>query len=90
MMTEWQTIETAPKDGTEILGCHVYNYSDGPSLSKYGPWTMSWHSQKWNPSWDNGEVIEYQSYFGTDYKHLDLQPTHWMPLPKLPKWNHNA
>lgn len=84
-MTEWQPIETAPKDGTEIIGCFCcdYGYQEKPTV--YGPWTIAWDGKKWRSSWDGSEVIDSQCDFGTDYKSPDCEPTHWMPLPSPPR-----
>jgi hypothetical protein len=78
----WQPIETAPRD-QEIIGCHYRPRDKSLPLAIYGPWTMEWNvrCQEWQPSWDGYSVIEHMSDFGTEYKSLDLQPTHWMPLP---------
>lgn len=80
---QWQPIETAPKDGTEIIGAFYRDYGGG-STSSYGPWTVAWDGKKWRSSWDKAEVVEYMSDFGTEYKEPDIQPTHWMPLPNPP------
>ena len=69
----WQPIETAPRDGTEVLVCRVYedlcrveyavahNYGDGNG---------------WRDMGDLG----WAGMTGDD----DNQPTHWMPLPAPP------
>lgn len=81
-MMGWQPIETAPKDGTEVLGIYVCDWSDHTTI--YGPWTMRFGRHEWEPSWDNFRVIESESAFGTTYRDLDEAPTHWMPLPEPP------
>jgi hypothetical protein len=81
--TEWQPIATAPKDGTEIIGCHFTDWGGG-TVSSYGPWTMAFHGKKWRSSWDGVEVIECMSDFGTEYRSPDCEPTHWQPLPFPP------
>ena len=83
-MTDWQPIETAPKDGTEIIGCSVNKWGDD-NVTLYGPWTMAFSRDMWRSSWDGSEVLSYMSDFGSQYKELDSDPTHWMPLPSTPK-----
>ena len=82
---EWQPIETAPKDGSEIIGVYSndYGYLDKPTV--YGPWTCRFERNKWMASHDGIGVIEYMSDFGTEYKEAEMDPTHWMPLPEPPK-----
>ena len=69
-MTEWQLIETAPKDGTEILGwlkegkLAVVSFKVTKSQSFVGELRDS-------KSWWKGNVT--------------CTPTHWMPLPNPPK-----
>lgn len=77
----WQLIETAPKDGTEVIGVY-YRADDGMFKAQtYGPWTVAFERGKWRSSWDRSEVIQYMSDFGTDYKEPDVDPTHWQPMP---------
>ena len=71
MAEKWQPIETAPKDGTDIL---VYV---GPH--QFAAWyhtdTESGCSM-WAISTDRcNEAISFSTFL----------PTHWMPLPKPPK-----
>lgn len=79
----WMDIETAPKDGTEILGLffHPRDEDSYPMLS--GPWTTCFKDGKWRSSWDGEQVLEYMSDFGSEYKSLFYDPTHWMPLPEF-------
>lgn len=83
-MSKWQPISTAPKDGTEIIGCFVNDYGYQAKPTAYGPWTMAFKRNQWVASWDGWRVIESQTDFGTTYKTTEVEPTHWMPLPKPP------
>ena len=74
----WLPIETAPKDGTEVLlwfpprevaiNGHYGEVSDGDWESGYGNW-MEW-------------LIADELWFQEDPSDA---PTHWMPLPKAPE-----
>ncbi|GLO70293.1 hypothetical protein MACH17_18100 [Phaeobacter inhibens] len=83
----WQPIETAPRDGTEVIAIHCTHYGDGISPTIDGPFTAAFQNRKWRSSWDDSEVIEYMDWGGTDYKSI-MDPTHWMPLPTPPKGGH--
>lgn len=72
-MSEWQPIETAPKDGT-----HIDLWADGERLADcfwaegedYGHDDCHWRQC----------YAEASSSFQTAY-----DPSHWMPLPAPPK-----
>lgn len=85
----WQSIETAPKDGTEILAVfsNDYGYQNKPTV--YGPWTVSFICNRWVATWEGRRVIESEGYWGTEYKEPPLDPTHWMPLPEPPTQGEN-
>lgn len=69
----WQTIETAPKDGTHIM------LSDGERVSLGG----------WITDIDQGAEYEGQigmaSWWSVDLGPNGDCPTHWMPLPPPPE-----
>lgn len=67
----WQPIETAPKDGTPILGYGVWDFKrdDGNQQWIY---VIAWCSRR--NEWIEAEGECYQ----------DFGPTHWMPLPPYP------
>lgn len=88
----WQPIETAPKDGTEILaysehGCtgtmlvrwtSIINFLTDSEIEKM-------HADGLNP-----EDLEESDWFFADFVHgdrlsSDCYPTHWQPLPEPPK-----
>lgn len=73
-MNAWQPIETAPKDGTEILLIDKYCFNDAA--------VCHWDSidEVWSFMDD--------SYDGDDDTYdtrIFCDPTHWMPLPEPPK-----
>jgi hypothetical protein len=91
----WQTIETAPKDGTPILVTpgatlddHVYTWPERFDLQVV---PARWHEP--NPRTDD-EAGWYAPMFwlsfgvwddpSTDIDQIRLEPTHWMPLPSPP------
>ena len=70
-MSEWKPIETAPKDGTRILGwdgCEVVTLDYQP------PYRYPEHleyKEIWYQESDSGRASVFY-------------PTHWMPLPEPP------
>lgn len=75
-MSEWQPIETAPKDGSSILvfckyGVRIAYWNIGPCI---------WE-RKSVPCWT---VFEPDDYFYAEHLLEEAEPTHWMPLPLPP------
>lgn len=79
-MTEWQPIETAPKDGTWFLICRAddgyYSYEIGKHepfmMAEYVPATEGLYRKEMRP------VHEWR---GFNNMH---RATHWMPVPPPP------
>ncbi len=74
MVSEWMDIESAPKDGSDIIlyGKDEYGefYEVNEKVVQIGFWDRnSWRLTLWGP---------YESK-------LWFLPTHWMPLPTPPK-----
>jgi len=88
-MTDWQPIETAPKDGSWVLitSYNTANWSDGVDRSYWQTQTAHFINGHW--------VTE--SYPDSHYGYMEVEylttyadgPTHWMPLPAPPKENEN-
>lgn len=69
-MTQWQPIETAPKDGTIVL---VFSPTDGTHSATF---EVYWSKKCWNVAWnDCGRDGDVEIY----------NVTHWMPLPPAPE-----
>jgi hypothetical protein len=68
-MSEWQPIETAPKDGTHIILFWPYVTDEGHVTSGY--WYLP----------GEGEIAGWHSW---DVNGYATPPTHWMPLPAPP------
>lgn len=79
----WQTMDTAPKDGTIILLCHATN--GFPTVSGYWGLAQSAHkagvADKKHP-WVILENTNGCNAWSNDPVH---GPTHWRPLPAPPK-----
>ena len=65
-LTTWQPIETAPRDGTAILGCQGWCIE----VTAYHKGTKPYHRKE---AW---VVANDDEGYAQDFK-----PTHWMPLP---------
>lgn len=77
--TEWQPIETAPKDGTKILAYNPkgegYNGSSGEAKDCGGVCVARWENTGFNgASWYLPHCCDGVSY---------VNPTHWRSLPIL-------
>lgn len=70
---DWQSIETAPRDGTEVLGfwSYVYIEDTGPTI---GMSVVSWEKHDFGEGWTDGDGLANAGVY-----------THWMPLPEPPK-----
>jgi len=70
--TEWQSIETAPKDGTEIILCYYWNADQSLKFIKSTHWS------------DNDKNWKTFSEFFISNIEQHFTVTHWMPLPNPP------
>jgi hypothetical protein len=69
-MSNWQPIETAPKDGNRIL---VSGNTDIATTEfTNGRWVLS--PIAWDGDGETGGIAD-----------LEFVPTHWMPLPEPPQ-----
>lgn len=70
-MSDWQPIETAPKDGTPIKLLIPYSPEIFPEsdCTDRGFWSAE------------DSCFRFDGDDGPD----DIQPTHWMPLPEPPQ-----
>ncbi len=81
-MTSWQPIETAPKDGTEILATWSGDLYGGGLYWKYA--VVQWgndmgHGKEKDKEWLLAEIGPHAI---SEIPSGD--PTHWMPLPEPP------
>ena len=74
----WKPIETAPKDGREIL---VFLDGDGEDFSRSSlrKAVACWYGFTAVVFWKNGGFSEFS------WDRLIHRPTHWMPLPPPPQ-----
>ena len=70
----WQSIETAPKDGSYLLLWE--QYSDAPFVGYWsgGSWSVSHEHVDAEGGWDGANVVDA----------LSMPITHWIPLPAAP------
>ncbi len=76
---DWQPIETAPKDGTEVVGWFPYHSTATLGGSVF---VMRWNDDRYHkrpvPYW------EASGWVWGRRDQREKQPTHWMPLPDPP------
>ena len=78
-MTDWQPIDTAPKDGTDIIVMYMHIN------------TQIVHAAFWmeyEEGLDDPDIEGWWSYVWSEVSRTKLDgscsPTHWMPLPPDP------
>jgi hypothetical protein len=77
---EWQPIDTAPRDGTEVL-LFIPNAEPRIRIGHYvvtQKFTYDEHGKKVGP------ITYWFSYERSVRLRLDIHPSHWMPLPEPP------
>ncbi len=79
--TNWQPIETAPRNGSYILTFTPENMEDENQVYS-GINVASYEVDRW--------VILWADNSGGEYKPCacECKPTHWMPIPALPNPGH--
>lgn len=83
---EWRPIETAPKDGTEIILAKGERVTEGLWVGDRWPTASEYHGTtgEYLGQYETGECIEaYWMSFDGGFTEED-QPSHWMPLPAAP------
>ena len=79
-MSDWQPIETAPKDGTKILvGRDGHQTTTGVWVEDKGRTLVPDLNE---PYWEKFDHSWWDVVFSEDEW---FSPTHWMPLPEPPK-----
>jgi hypothetical protein len=76
-VSEWRSIASAPKDGTWILLTGGETTEDDymdTGVYRRRPVSAFWNDNRWSFAFWDGDWRD-------DYS----LPTHWMPLPELPK-----
>jgi hypothetical protein len=92
-MTDWQPIETAPKDGTKILTCglgHGNKIGSHEAFEKpspmYGIAYWSWYDDtrdvEVSPGLFRKEPCRVLEMWRTEWSYV---PTHWTALPEMPE-----
>lgn len=71
--SQWQPIESAPKDGTAILACYAPHYEKNGFL----PIAVRWRA--YHPNARGNE--EWRDHSGAKVRAI----THWQPLPAPPE-----
>ena len=76
-MTEWQPIETAPRNGKWILVTGFHN-------KKRGPVSHITAVAGWFPKNRDKPDGEHAWFYGTQGDETLRDPTHWMEIPHVP------
>ena len=81
--TQWQPIETAPRDGTRVLLC-VVGHIPSVAWLEEKPDGIPYSPRQWK--WRNVDAADFDSdaVFYEHWLEHFYEPTHWMPLPPPP------
>lgn len=88
-MMEWQPIETAPRDGSEILAYSEHGGTGTMLVRHIAPCDFLTQPELDEMAPICGDTLEEADWFFADFLQgdrlaPDCYPTHWMPLPHPP------
>lgn len=72
-MSLWNDMKTAPMDGTDVLVC-IEDGWDGAPYYTQGDSSTAYY-----------EAVDSEWVCSSQGEILEFKPTHWMPIPELPK-----
>ena len=78
----WQPIETAPKDGTEVL---VWAQWDWDAVGDCEDEPFSWRVASWRDRFRSPYTHGFWSETSNPYSDIARSPKAWMPLPQPPE-----
>ncbi len=81
-MSEWQPIETAPRDGSWFVTCNAEDGPESYEVGRYDPFYVD----DFIPIEDapgTFKVVRKHIYDWTGFNNFE-RATHWMPLPPSP------
>lgn len=81
----WRPIETAPKDGTEILACWPKRKLDDDECPTGEITGYARCVTVWQGFWIEPDYLEAHGSFYFEDEAFAANPTHWMPLQPAPK-----
>ena len=79
---DWQPIETAPRDGTHILGWNAEYGQRETNMGRYGKGSPGF------AAWEKGDGPLNYGWVWDEPIHnwgCTWKPTHWLPLQQPPK-----
>ena len=77
-MAEWQPIETVPNDVFDVLAKYYCAHMDTFMYARFTGCIQVNSVIYW--AWPGARPLEHYNLVENGYK-----PTHWMPIPELPK-----
>ena len=84
-MSRWHPIETAPKDGTAILGYGRHTGSPPDAQRGVVEGDHWWAIMLWDIWRETGLAQSRRWVFAKDGARMWSDPTHWMRLPEPPE-----
>jgi hypothetical protein len=80
----WQSMETAPKDGTHIMAFGNYISANPPSAHYSFVWIVKWEESRREIALGDG-LYRREVVGAWGSPPCEFFPTHWQPLPAPPE-----
>lgn len=85
-MSEWQSIKTAPRDGTEVLlWAEAWEMSWGVQMGRYLKLEQCWATPEGTVDDNQDDFDPSAEVFDESDPDLNQGPTHWWPIPDPPQ-----